>query len=1225
MPKLSTDSSARAEILGTYLQGVLPSSHLTNDEIDAAQPPLLLLQTRNVIAGFAFSNGDIGKSYDVLYQGFKRRYAERRKVWDALDIAFIFCVSPDAPQLELFCSRVETDVFFCRKFVVPFVMPIGDALARLPFLPLSPIRTQALRPPSAQTYLQESGVPAVLARYLVVSGERGPERILEDCESGSFGEPRPLVASLVSPGTFSDRSASPVRLDSVTIKDFRAYRKAQTFRLGTDITVLYGPNGFGKTSFFDAVDFAVTGEIGRLKRLGVSDARFQKLATHLDGRAEDSAVTLMFKAAGADRTIKRKVSNARSAQLDGIAADRKTVLNELTGGDIPATDRVESFISLFRATHLFSQEHQELAEGFQHTCEISADVVSRLLAFEDYARAVGKAGRVRDLLRSEIDQIQETVKALSEQAADEKVELDRLGKMVRTSDNAQDVEEAIDGLVRGLKGAGIVVAADKRDAQAVRSWRAAIQSHRTEKQLLADRLTGLAKDASRLPSVRAEASRVGRQITEKEKALTLAEASRAASEKELRSVEKMIVQGRAKRAEGLDVTEILKWVGQTAPLFADLVSQERLIGQELALDKVALVADHEERARLSSEISASENAFGEVSDTAASRRTQVARLQTLSEAVTTWRSNRTQLLAQNEMEANSLKALDQQRQGEEGLASKIELLKKEAERTARQIAEVDRNSSEVRKLLSQLQGHAQTGTCPLCGQNHGSKGDLLKRIEAQLSVDAATEARAGLLTIKSDIDKLSQQAVELALRRESTEANLASIRGVQEALRGEIAIFEGELAHHGIAGNYESAPVEDFLSDRLAAMEREALADAHRAQEINSHLESLRKRLADRQAALDSRQAEHDAREAGLLAVQDQLKTIRNDQRLTRISIDVNARELAERARAVHEDLEKLSSELAPQETHAVRLTEMIDAQGKEAHALKAELKGLRDQLSSLQKQIAEVTARLEQGSLPADSTESRILEVIAGESRKQAALLELNDAAAAIEVALDTASTAAALSRLQQGIVTKQKAIAAGKERCERLQPWSKYFESLRTLVGARQSKAIDEFTSGYGPRTSVIQKRLRSVYGFDEVEISSRDSRIQVRVKRQGEELRPTDYFSQSQQQTLLLGLFLTACLSQTWSSLSPIFMDDPVTHFDDLNTYAFLDLIVGFVESEPGNRQFVISTCDERFLQLARQKFRHLGERSTFYKFSAIGADGPVVEEIKAMKGSSETLNS
>ena len=109
----------------------------------------------------------------------------------------------------------------------------------------------------------------------------------------------------------------------------------------------------------------------------------------------------------------------------------------------------------------------------------------------------------------------------------------------------------------------------------------------------------------------------------------------------------------------------------------------------------------------------------------------------------------------------------------------------------------------------------------------------------------------------------------------------------------------------------------------------------------------------------------------------------------------------------------------------------------------------------------------------------------------------------------------------------------------------------------------------------------------------------------------MRPTDFFSQSQQQTLLLGLFLTACLSQTWSALCPIFLDDPVTHFDDLNTYAFLDLIVGLLESDSDQRQFIISTCDEKFLQLARQKFRHLGERAQFYAFSAIGAEGPVVE--------------
>jgi len=175
------------------------------------------------------------------------------------------------------------------------------------------------------------------------------------------------------------------------------------------------------------------------------------------------------------------------------------------------------------------------------------------------------------------------------------------------------------------------------------------------------------------------------------------------------------------------------------------------------------------------------------------------------------------------------------------------------------------------------------------------------------------------------------------------------------------------------------------------------------------------------------------------------------------------------------------------------------------------------------------------------------------------------------------------------------------------------KYFNDLSKLVSSQQNDAIANFTREYGPRTSVIQSRLRSVYGFDEIEIHSHESAINVRVKRHGETLRPTDYFSQSQQQTLLLGLFLTACSSQTWSAFSPVLLDDPVTHFDDLNTYAFLDLIVGLIESDFEKRQFIIATCDEKLFQLARQKFRPLKERTRFYRFSAFSTEGPTINEI------------
>ena len=51
--------------------------------------------------------------------------------------------------------------------------------------------------------------------------------------------------------------------------------------------------------------------------------------------------------------------------------------------------------------------------------------------------------------------------------------------------------------------------------------------------------------------------------------------------------------------------------------------------------------------------------------------------------------------------------------------------------------------------------------------------------------------------------------------------------------------------------------------------------------------------------------------------------------------------------------------------------------------------------------------------------------------------------------------------------------------------------------------------------------------------------------------EDIAPAIVFSRSQQQTLFLGLLLTACISQTWSIFAPVFFGVSVTHFDDLNT--------------------------------------------------------------------------
>ena len=56
--------------------------------------------------------------------------------------------------------------------------------------------------------------------------------------------------------------------------------------------VLYGPNGLGKTSLFDAIDYGATGRIGRLCRNRRSATDFARIATHLDKTPGSGSVTL---------------------------------------------------------------------------------------------------------------------------------------------------------------------------------------------------------------------------------------------------------------------------------------------------------------------------------------------------------------------------------------------------------------------------------------------------------------------------------------------------------------------------------------------------------------------------------------------------------------------------------------------------------------------------------------------------------------------------------------------------------------------------------------------------------------------------------------------------------------------------------------------------------------------------------------------------------------------
>ena len=1216
MPRSPLNPLPSRNSLQTYLENTLPDSQVTEARLDTEHQPLLLLHTNRIMAAFAFSNGDSRTSYYALYEKFKTHYAEQQGQWDKLDLTFVFCVPPTLPNLDQFCSSIETDVYFCRKFVVPLAEPLVNSLARLPFLPLTPLEGGSLRPPSAQTFLRHCGIPAVLARYLVVQHERGPERIVEDCLGGEFAEPRKLLPSPTVRIRQSDEALDRVRLKEVTIQNFRAYRKPRSFSIGTDVTVLYGPNGFGKTSFFDAIDFAVTGGIGRL---GASDdARFVKTAQHLDSGSEEGLVSLLFTRNEATRKLTRSVRDRKQALLNDVRIDRKAVLAELTSN--PSIERVEervdNLISLFRATHLFGQEQQELMRDFQDDCQLSENIVSRMLAVEDYANAVNKTAKVLEIVQSALENASLEIKELSKQIVDENKELSQLGQTAKAHANVGALDAELEGLRRKVLATGVAATLQKPDIPTLRGWRATIEARRAESQSRADRLSTLLREITGLPQTRAEIAKLQGLITQKEEAFAANERKRSSAELAVQQMEQRIAENNSKCAGAQVRLDLLEWIRATKPIYVQLIEGQRALNSELLQAADALSEFRRKEEEAASDLRAQEHLVSQSTAALHTSQTELASLQNLSESIETWRVNRTRLTSIIESEQHAVEQFELLRAEEHELLPQLASAVAEEGRISRQIAEVDKNQSDLKRLLSQIQGHIRTGTCPLCGDDHKSKDQLVQRIQKHILTDAASLARADLIGVKARAKQLTEQVAANKQKQQVTNTQLSNLKTERSSLGTAINQFEHSAANIGMLISESALTTAEQLRMKLSLIQGQVDEHNRQVQERRAGVEVMQTRLSTARSLLKTKADEITTKKTALGRLRAEASQFRDDPRLPPLTLDTPDDELDNLEGLNRQHLAGFKAEIATLQVEVEQRKPPLSALRQEAAVLKAELPALRSQLANLQRTVTQLLARVEEARLPADISEERMHGLIADESHVQAEMLTLRDSASNLEIAIDAATTAAALTRLRESIRSKEAAVAAAVHRHDQHIPWLKYFEELAHLVSSQQHKTISNFTREYGPRASVIQRRLRSVYGFDDIEIHSRKSTISVRVKRHGEELRPIDYFSQSQQQTLLLGLFLTACISQTWSAFSPVFLDDPVTHFDNLNTYAFLDLIVGLLETE--NRQFIISTCDEKLFQLARQKFRHLGERAQFYRFEAISSDGPIITEVHSYSG-------
>jgi DNA repair protein SbcC/Rad50 len=152
-----------------------------------------------------------------------------------------------------------------------------------------------------------------------------------------------------------------LKIDKVVIKNFRNYFGEHEFILSKQTTIIYGPNGFGKSSFFDAIEWCLTGTIGRYRK---NEFRPRDVLNHrVDNTDDECFVRIEFDGNklirgfkirdGQMGNIKVKIITSNNNEIEGKDNVENFLKNQYFDGSKNNSDH---FSSLIKQSHILSQD-----------------------------------------------------------------------------------------------------------------------------------------------------------------------------------------------------------------------------------------------------------------------------------------------------------------------------------------------------------------------------------------------------------------------------------------------------------------------------------------------------------------------------------------------------------------------------------------------------------------------------------------------------------------------------------------------------------------------------------------------------------------------------------------------------------------------------------------------------------------------------------------------------
>jgi DNA repair exonuclease SbcCD ATPase subunit len=1009
-------------------------------------------------------------------------------------------------------------------------------------------------------------------------------------------------------------------LRAAELSNFRIYGDSYAFEFPATagITLITGANGMGKTSFFDAVEWALTGQVSRFSDIQ-TDARRKTLdpLTRIGAPADSHRVSLQFtdgspidRGAGFipnEAQLTRLLKHPRWPQVRnlhgylsithflGQASTRRFSLREpqdqweaLKG---PAgVDRINSLRQRMSGQGTRQAFTRALKERTQHL-EFASEALRNWKALlAEWERAQRLASSEQPVPPNAVNDSLERLAiillpmgqgfAWKTLAASDEPEssIKRFAELLRTAEDLHQRESARSDRLARL--------ADSFDAS--RSEGAALTQ--LIEAVTARRVQTL-DSLSRAESALSEAS------------IALANTERSATQEQQRSVALAQVVMAAKRL--LDAERELAahrvLIEQSSQTLEALQSRLNEVREQLA----QITALRAARGTLTLAVTLARKR-AQLYDTLQSVRHEISRLAPLVTDL-----NAARLLDNRETQrASALKAADE-----------VERLHGELRHHDERVQAISEALSTIAHRLT----HDET-QCPVCATQF-PPGRLLELIQMQISGGAtpASEVAAALVEARARVDALAREVADTnrkIVEHEQLVATLAEHRARGEELRQQLVESGGTA--DGLYDETDSIRAQrelDALDQRLATSPSfDSLQTLATELETQLNAETAKRTSLERQcqSALDITAASK-ARLIQYPQLWNERTGLLIDPSKEHSDVEQRAATLGHRLAEDQRSVGDARSTRDSLQQSASSDAQLLDSTNSKLDELASTRKELTQKWVNEGQSGEPSTARVEQHRRRAEERRAELESVRGPYSRVVSGYKQwLNDQALrAREEQLEQ------IRRSEQA-TTDAEVTAALEKRVLEAQHSLEIAQSARSrmeVVGRLMQERAESFTGDVlAPLNSTIQRFARTLMTWSDESIIYRAehyatrSELRPRIMRTEPdgttmqlEMNPNLYFSEGQLSALSVSALLAASTTFNWSRWRGLLLDDPLQHNDVIHASAFMDLLRQIVRQL--GYQIILSTHDSAEADFLVRKCRSAGIPYLVHELIPRGEEGLV----------------